>query len=199
VPAYARPLARLVSEFERLPGIGPKSAQRLALHVLGISHDDARRFAEAILEVKDRIRTCGTCFNYTDRDQCEICADPRRDSHLICVVAEPRDLIALEKTGEFRGRYHVLGGVLAPMDGIGPDQLRIRELVARVGEGEIREIILATNPTVEGDATAVYLTRLLKPLGPKVTRIAHGVPVGGDIDYADQATLIQAFEGRREL
>jgi len=130
---------------------------------------------------------------------CELCTDPRRDAHLLCVVAEPRDLIALEKTGEFRGRYHVLGGVLAPMDGVGPDQLRIRELIARVEPGDIREIILATNPTVEGDATAVYLTRLLRPLGPKVTRIAHGVPVGGDIDYADQATLIQAFEGRREL
>lgn len=199
MPAYARPLARLVAEFEKLPGIGPKSAQRLALHVLGLSREEAQRFADALLEVKDRIGTCPVCHNYTDKPLCEICADNRRDPNLLCVVADPRDLIALEKTGEFRGRYHVLGGVLAPMDGIGPDQLRIRELVARVGEAEIREIILATNPTVEGDATAVYLTRLLKPLGPKVTRIAHGVPVGGDIDYADQATLIQAFEGRREL
>lgn len=199
MPAYARPLARLVAEFERLPGIGPKSAQRLALHVLGLTRDEAQRFADAIVEVKERISTCSVCHNYTDRPVCELCADPRRDRHLLCVVAEPRDLIALEKTGEFRGLYHVLGGVLAPMDGIGPDQLRIRELIARVGDGDIREIILATNPTVEGDATAVYLTRLLKPLGPKVTRIAHGVPVGGDIDYADQATLIQAFEGRREL
>ncbi|MFM7321846.1 MAG: recombination mediator RecR [Armatimonadota bacterium] len=197
--AYARPLARLVAEFERLPGIGSKTAQRLALHVLRGSVEDARRFAEALVEVKEKIGTCPVCHNFTDRPVCELCTDPRRDAHLLCVVAEPRDLIALEKTGEFRGRYHVLGGVLAPMDGVGPDQLRIRELIARVEPGEIREIVLATNPTVEGDATAVYLSRLLRPLGPKVTRIAHGVPVGGDIDYADQATLIQAFEGRREL
>jgi recombination protein RecR len=199
VPAYARPLARLIAEFERLPGIGPKSAQRLALHILGLTREEAQRFADAIVEVKERISTCSVCHNFTDRPVCELCSDTRRDPQLLCVVAEPRDLIALEKTGEFRGLYHVLGGVLAPMDGIGPDQLRIRELIARVGDGDIREIILATNPTVEGDATAVYLTRLLKPLGPRVTRIAHGVPVGGDIDYADQATLIQAFEGRREL
>ncbi len=199
MPAYARPLARLIAEFERLPGIGPKSAQRLALHILGLTREEAQRFADAIVEVKERISTCSVCHNFTDRPVCELCSDTRRDPQLLCVVAEPRDLIALEKTGEFRGLYHVLGGVLAPMDGIGPDQLRIRELIARVGDGDIREIILATNPTVEGDATAVYLTRLLKPLGPRVTRIAHGVPVGGDIDYADQATLIQAFEGRREL
>ncbi len=199
MPAYARPLARLIAEFERLPGIGPKSAQRLALHILGLTREEAQRFADAIVDVKERISTCSVCHNFTDRPVCELCSDTRRDPQLLCVVAEPRDLIALEKTGEFRGLYHVLGGVLAPMDGIGPDQLRIRELIARVGDGDIREIILATNPTVEGDATAVYLTRLLKPLGPRVTRIAHGVPVGGDIDYADQATLIQAFEGRREL
>ncbi len=197
--AYARPLARLVAEFERLPGIGAKTAQRLALHVLRGTIEDARRFAEALVEVKEKIGSCPVCHNFTDRPVCELCADPRRDTGALCVVAEPRDLIALEKTGEFRGRYHVLGGVLAPMDGVGPDQLRIRELIARVEPGDIREIILATNPTVEGDATAVYLSKLLRPLGPKVTRIAHGVPVGGDIDYADQATLIQAFEGRREL
>lgn len=197
--AYARPLARLVAEFEKLPGIGPKSAQRLALHVLRISPEEGRQLAEAIIEVKERIGYCKVCYNFTDRDVCDICRDPRRDDRQICVVADPRDLIALEKTGEFRGKYHVLGGVLAPMDGVGPDQLRIRELLKRLETVDVQEIVLATNPTVEGDATAVYLSRLLRPLGPRVTRIAHGVPVGGDLDYADQATLIQAFEGRRDL
>lgn len=196
---YARPLARLVAEFEKLPGIGPKSAQRLAFYVLRLSHDEARQLAESIVDVKDKIGYCQVCSNFTDRDICEICRDPRRDETTLCVVSEPRDLIALEKTGEFRGKYHVLGGVLAPMEGIGPDQLRIRELLKRLESGVIQEIVLATNPTVEGDATAVYLSRLLRPLGPRVTRIAHGVPVGGDLDYADQATLIQAFEGRREM
>jgi recombination protein RecR len=196
---YARPLARLVAEFEKLPGIGPKSAQRLAFYVLRLSHDEARQLAEAIVDVKDKIGYCQVCSNFTDREVCEICRDPRRDETTLCVVSEPRDLIALEKTGEFRGKYHVLGGVLAPMEGIGPDQLRIRELLKRLESGTVQEIVLATNPTVEGDATAVYLSRLLRPLGPRVTRIAHGVPVGGDLDYADQATLIQAFEGRREM
>jgi recombination protein RecR len=196
---YARPLARLVGEFEKLPGIGPKSAQRLALYILRLSDEEARVFAESILEVKAKIRYCNTCSNFTDREICEICSDLRRDETQLCVVAEPRDLIAMEKTGEFRGKYHVLGGVLAPMEGIGPDQLKIRELLARLAPGVITEIVLATNPTVEGDATALYLSSLIKPLGVRVTRIAHGLPVGGDLDYADQATLIQAFEGRREL
>ena len=196
---YARPLARLVAEFEKLPGIGPKSAQRLAFYVLRLRDDEARQLADAIVDVKDKIGYCQVCSNFTDRDVCEICRDPRRDETTLCVVSEPRDLIALEKTGEFRGKYHVLGGVLAPMEGIGPDQLRIRELLKRLESGAVQEIVLATNPTVEGDATAVYLSRLLRPLGPRVTRIAHGVPVGGDLDYADQATLIQAFEGRREM
>jgi recombination protein RecR len=196
---YARPLARLVGEFEKLPGIGPKSAQRLALYILRLSDEEARVFAESILEVKAKIRYCNTCSNFTDREICEICSDLRRDETQLCVVAEPRDLIAMEKTGEFRGKYHVLGGVLAPMEGIGPDQLKIRELLARLAPGVITEIVIATNPTVEGDATALYLSSLIKPLGVRVTRIAHGLPVGGDLDYADQATLIQAFEGRREL
>jgi recombination protein RecR len=196
---YARPLARLVSEFEKLPGIGPKSAQRLAFFVLRQSEEEARALAEAIVEVKARIGYCRICFNFTDREVCEICADARRDAGLICVVADPRDLIAMEKTGEFRGLYHVLGGVLAPMEGIGPDQLKIRDLFARLREKAVREIILAMDPTVEGDATAMYLATHLKNLGQRVTRIAHGVPVGGSLDYTDPATLIQAFEGRREM
>jgi recombination protein RecR len=196
---YARPLARLVAEFEKLPGVGPKSAQRLAFYIMRLSDEEARAFADAILEVKAKIGYCKTCFNFTDQEVCDLCRDLRRTDDLICVVAEPRDLIAMDKTGEFKGKYHVLGGVLAPMEGIGPDQLKIRELLARLQTHEVKEIILATNPTVEGDATALYLSRLLKDLVPRVTRIAHGVPVGGDLDYADQATLIQAFEGRREI
>lgn len=196
---YAKPLARLVGEFEKLPGIGPKSAQRLAFYVLRASEEEARSFADAIMEVKAKIGYCRVCSNFTDQEVCDICSNPRRSDDEICVVSEPRDLIALEKTGEFKGKYHVLGGVLAPMEGIGPDQLRIRELLGRLRDHTPREIVLATNPTVEGDATAMYLASLLKTLGIRVTRIAHGVPVGGDLDYADQATLIQAFEGRREL
>ncbi len=197
--SYARPLARLVGEFEKLPGIGPKSAQRLAFYVMRLSKEEARALADAIVEVKDKIGYCQNCYNFADQDLCEICRDPRRSDTTLCVVADARDLIAMDKTGEFKGRYHVLGGVLAPMEGIGPDQLRIRELLARLSNVEVQEIILAMNPTVEGDATAIYLSRLLKPLVTRVTRIAHGVPVGGDLDYADQATLIQALEGRREL
>ena len=197
--SYAKPLARLIGEFEKLPGVGPKSAQRLAFYVMRLSKEEAGALADAIVEVKNKIGYCRSCFNFTDQELCALCRDPRRSDKTICVVADPRDLIAMEKTGEFKGRFHVLGGVLAPMEGIGPDQLRIRELLARVGAFEVEEIVLATNPTVEGDATAIYLSRLLKPLVPRVTRIAHGVPVGGDLDYADQATLIQALEGRREL
>jgi recombination protein RecR len=196
---YAKPLARLVGEFEKLPGIGSKTAQRLAFYVLRLSAEEAQSFADAIVEVKARIGYCKVCFNFTDQEVCEICRDPRRSEETICVVADPRDLIALEKTGEFRGKFHVLGGVLAPMEGIGPDQLKIRELLARLKDNKVQEIILATNPTVEGDATALYLHRLLETLGMKVTRIAHGVPVGGDLDYVDQATLISALEGRRVM
>jgi recombination protein RecR len=199
VVSYARPLARLVGEFEKLPGIGPKSAQRLAFYVMRLSKEEARALSDAITEVKEKISYCKSCFNFADQDLCEICRDVRRSDTTLCVVADARDLIAMDKTGEFKGRYHVLGGVLAPMEGIGPDQLRIRELLARLADVEVTEIILAMNPTVEGDATAIYLSRLLKPLVTRVTRIAHGVPVGGDLDYADQATLIQALEGRREL
>ncbi len=199
VMEYAKPLAKLVGEFEKLPGIGPKSAQRLAFHVLRMTEESAQALAAAVLDVKAQIKLCPVCFNYTDQDVCVICSDPKRDRSLLCVVAEPRDAVAMEKTNEFRGVYHVLGGVISPMDGVGPEMLKIRELVSRVGEDEIKEVVLATNPTIEGDTTSMYIAGLLKPLGAKVTRIAHGMPVGGDMDYADQATLIQALQWRREI
>jgi len=196
---YAKPLAKLVGALERLPGIGPKSAQRLAFHLLRISEEETRSLVEAITEVKQKITQCKVCYNFAETDVCDICSSTKRDKGTICVVAEPRDIIAIEKTNEFRGTYHVLQGVISPMDGIGPDMLRVRELMARIADGGIQEIILATNPTIEGDTTAMYLAGILKPLGVKVTRIAHGMPVGGDMDYADQATLIRALEWRREI
>ncbi len=196
---YARPLARLVGELEKLPGVGPKSAQRLAFHILRLPAEDARHIAEAILEVKEKIGICSVCYNFTDQEVCDLCRNDRRDAGLLCVVADPRDLLAMERTNEFRGRYHVLGGVISPMEGIGPEMLRIRELIERVQDGKVREVILCTNPTIEGDTTAMYAARLIKPFGVKVTKIAFGLPVGGDLDYADQATLVQALEGRREL
>jgi recombination protein RecR len=196
---YAKPLARLVGELEKLPGIGPKSAQRVAFYLLRIPEDEARQLAEAITEVKQRITTCSVCFNFTDQPVCEICRSERRDSSLLCVVAEPRDMMAMERTNEFMGRYHVLGGVISPMEGIGPEMLRVRELIERIQKDGVREVILATNPTVEGDTTAMYLARLIKPFEVKVSKIAFGLPVGGDLDYADQATLIQALEGRRPM
>jgi recombination protein RecR len=196
---YAKPLARLVGELEKLPGIGPKSAQRLAFYLLRIPVEEARQLAEAITEVKERISTCGVCFNFTDQPVCDICRNPRRDKSVLCVVAEPRDLMAMERTNEFTGGYHVLGGVISPMEGIGPEMLRVRELIQRLQSDDVKEVILATNPTVEGDTTAMYLARLIKPFDVKVTKIAFGLPMGGDMDYADQATLIQALEGRREL
>jgi recombination protein RecR len=196
---YARPFARLVAEFERLPGVGPKSAQRLAFHILKLDNEAVKRLVTAIEDVKAHMRQCSVCFHVTDQELCDICSDQRRNQAVLCVVAESRDLIALEKTGEFRGRYHVLGGLLAPMDGVGPEQLRIRELLNRVGDTSYDELVVATNPSIEGDATALYLAKLLKPFVGKVSRIAHGIPVGGDIDYTDSATLIQAFDGRREI
>ena len=196
---YPKSLARLVGEFEKLPGIGPKSAQRLAFHVMRVPEDETRSLADALLAVKGSIRFCNVCHNYSEGDICDICADSRRDHASLCVVAEPRDLIAMEKTNEFRGVYHVLHGVISPLEGVTPDRLKIRDLQKRVAEGTIKEVILATNPTVEGDTTSMYLAGILKPQGVKVTRIAHGMPVGGDLDYADQATLIQALEWRREL
>ncbi|MDO8588456.1 MAG: recombination mediator RecR [Armatimonadota bacterium] len=200
---YAKPLARLVGELEKLPGVGPKSAQRLAFHILRASEEEARMLSDSIIDVKTSISMCKICFNFTDQETCDICRDPKRDRSIICVVAEPRDLVAMEKTNEYHGLYHVLQGVISPMEGVGPDQLKIRELVGRLAQGEVREIILATNPTIEGDTTALYISRELRRDLPeaeiKISRIAHGMPVGGDLDYADQATLIQAMQWRREM
>ncbi len=198
--AYPRSLAQLIEELEKLPGVGPKTAQRLALHLLHAGDEDAARLAEAIQEVKQRIHECPVCFNYTDADLCPICSDPERDESTLCVVADARDLFAMERSGGLRGRYHVLGGLISPMDGIGPEALKISELLARVAEGRIREVILATNPTVEGDATAMYLAAQLRSVsGVRVTRIALGLPVGGDLDYADDVTIARALEGRTEM
>lgn len=197
--AYPRPLARLIDELEKLPGIGPKSAQRLALHLLHTSQEDAAALAEAIREIKEKIGTCPVCFSYTAGDLCDLCADAQRDDALLCVVGDARDLMAMERAGGYRGRYHVLQGLISPMDGVGPDSIRVSELLTRVREGAFAEVILATNPTVEGDATAVYIAGLLKPLGIKVTRIALGLPVGGDLDYADDVTISRSVEGRREM
>jgi len=197
--AYPRPLARLIEELEKLPGVGPKTAQRLALHLLQASDDDTSALAEALAAVKERIRTCPVCFSYTEADICPLCADAERDDSILCVVGEARDLLAMERAGGFRGRYHVLGGLISPMDGIGPEALRIDRLLARVGQGSIREVVLATNPTVEGDATAVYIAARLKQMGIRTTRIALGLPVGGDLDYADDVTITRALEGRTEM
>ena len=196
---YAAPIARLLEELERLPGIGPKSAQRLAYHILRGDAEAAARLADAIVEVKHSIRFCARCFNFAEADLCEICADPQRDVSAICVVEEPRDVVAIERTGEFRGTYHVLQGAISPIDGIGPEQLRVRELLDRMSAGDVTEVILATNPNVEGETTALYVARLLKPLGIRVTRIASGLPVGGDLEYADEVTLGRALEARREM
>ena len=197
--AYPRSLTRLIEEFEKLPGVGPKTAQRLALHVLHASDADAAALAEAVGEVKESIHDCPVCFSYTDADMCPLCADGSRDDGLLCVVSDPRDLLAMERAGGFRGRYYVLGGLISPMDGVGPESLRIPELVERVKLGTIREVILATNPTVEGDATAMHIAGMLKPLGVRTTRIALGLPVGGDLDYADDVTIARAVEGRTEM
>ncbi|MHB1340968.1 MAG: recombination mediator RecR [Coriobacteriia bacterium] len=196
---YAPPIARLLEELERLPGIGPKSAQRLAYYILRSDADVASRLAEALVEVKRSIHFCAKCFNFAEAELCEICGSGKRESEVVCVVEEPRDVVAIERTGEFRGLYHVLQGAISPIDGIGPEQLRVRELIARIGEGGIEELIVATNPNVEGETTALYLARLVKPLGVKVTRIASGLPVGGDLEYADEVTLGRALEARREM
>jgi len=196
---YPKPLARLIEELERLPGIGPKSAQRLAFHILERPEDEVRELADAMTDVKHSIRYCSQCFNFTDTDPCAVCADERRDHSVVCVVAEPRDVIAMENTGEYRGVYHVLHGLISPLDNVGPEQLRIAGLIDRVRAGAVKEIIIATNPVVEGEATAAYLAGVLKPLGVKVTRIALGLPVGGDLDYADQLTITRALQGRTEM
>jgi len=196
---YPRPLARLIEELEKLPGIGPKTAQRLALYLLQASHEDAAALSDAILKVKELIRTCPICFSLTDDERCAVCADPARDERLLCVVADIRDLLAMERASGYRGRYHVLQGLISPMDGIGPDSLRVRELLERVGAGGIAEVIIATSPTVEGEATASYLADTLKSMPVKVSRIALGLPVGGELDYADDVTITRALEGRREM
>lgn len=195
---FARPLAELIGQLERLPGVGPKSAQRLAYHVLRMPEEDVRRLAEALLEAKRSLRLCEVCQNVAASERCDLCSDTRRDPRTICVVAEPRDIAALERVNQYKGVYHVLHGLLSPMDGIGPEQLKVRELLQRAAAG-VDEVILATNPTVEGDATALYLAGLIKPLGPQVSRLAHGMPVGGELDYADAATLLSALEYRREM
>ena len=193
------PLTRLIEQFERLPGIGKKSAQRLALYVLDLPKPEAEAFANAIIEAKEKIHKCAVCCNLTDEELCPVCANDARDKSIICVVAEPKDVIALERTHEFNAVYHVLHGNISPMDGIGPEQLCIRELLARISAGGVKEVIMATNPTVEGEATAMYISRLIKPLGVKVTRLAYGIPVGGDLEYADEVTLKRALDGRSEL
>jgi len=196
---YAAPIERLLEELERLPGIGPKSAQRIAYHVLVAEQADVERLADALVDVKRTIHFCPRCFNFAEAELCSICGDPERDQLSICVVEEPRDLAALERTGEFHGTYHVLQGAISPIDGIGPERLRIKELVERIGTEEPTEVVLATNPNAEGETTAIYIARLLKPLGVKVTRIASGLPVGGDLEYADEVTLGRALEARREM
>ena len=196
---YPEPVARLIDAFQRLPGIGPKTAQRLTFYMLKRPREEVRELGEALFAVKEKITYCATCFNVTDVDPCSICTDHRRDPSLICVVEEPNDLLAMERTGEFKGRYHVLLGALSPLDGIGPDDLKIRELLARLDGQDTTEVILATNPNVEGEATALYLAKLLRPLAVRITRIARGLPVGGDLEYADQVTLSKALEGRREI
>lgn len=196
---YAGPVQDLIDEFGKLPGIGPKSAQRIAFHLLKLPRDDALRLAGVIVAAKDKVSFCRRCFNVGEGEECGICLDLRRDTTTVCVVEEPRDIVAVERTAEYRGRYHVLQGAISPIEGIGPDQLRVRELLDRIEPEAITEVILCTNPNLEGEATAMYLGRLLKPLGLKVTRIASGLPVGGDLEYADELTLGRALEGRRDI
>ena len=192
-------LERLTEQFARLPGIGSKTAQRLAFHVLSLPQAEAEAFAAAILDAQRTVHTCAVCQNLTDREICGICDDPQRDHGVICVVAEPRDVVAMERSREYQGVYHVLHGVISPLNHVGPDDLKLKELLQRVGEGNVREVIMATNPDTEGEATAMYVSRLLKPLGVKVTRLAYGIPVGSQLEYADEVTLLRALEGRREI
>jgi recombination protein RecR len=196
---YEGAVQDLIDELGRLPGIGPKSAQRIAFHLLAAEPADVGRLAAALQRVKDEVKFCTTCGNVAEAEQCRICLDPRRDETVICVVEEPKDVVAIERTREFRGRYHVLGGAISPIEGIGPDDLRVRELLQRLQDGAITELILATDPNLEGEATATYLARLIKPMGLRVTRLASGLPVGGDLEYADEVTLGRAFSGRRLL
>jgi recombination protein RecR len=195
----AGPVQALINEFSKLPTVGPKTAARLVFYILNRPRNEAQSLAEAILAVKDRIRFCSVCYALTEQDPCELCTDERRDATIICVVAEAKDIYAIERTGAYKGRYHVLGGLISPMDGIGPAQLHVKELIERIGAESPHEIILATNPNAEGEATALYLSRLIQPLGTKVTRLAYGLPIGADLDYADEVTLAKALEGRRTL
>lgn len=196
---YEGPVQELITELGRLPGVGPKSAQRLAFHLLAVDEADAQRLADAIIAVQRQMRVCQRCFNVTDAEECRVCRDTRRDPTVLCVVEEARDLVAIERTGEFRGRYHVLGGAISPIDGVGPDQLRVKELMSRIGAEGVTEVVLATNPNVEGEATASYLTKMLKAMDLSVSRLAAGLPVGGDLEYADEVTLGRAFSGRTRL
>ncbi|KXK58234.1 recombination protein RecR [Micromonospora rosaria] len=196
---YEGAIQDLIDELGRLPGVGPKSAQRIAFHVLSADPADVNRLAGALRKVKELVRFCTSCFNVAESEQCRICRDPRRSDEVLCVVEEPKDVVAIERTGEFRGRYHVLGGAINPLEGIGPDNLRVRELMVRLGQGGVRELILATDPNTEGEATATYLGLMVKPMGIAVTRLASGLPVGGDLEYADEITLGRAFEGRRSI
>ncbi len=196
---YEGAVQDLIDELGRLPGVGPKSAQRIAFYLLAADAADVRRLVSALTEVKDKVRFCRTCGNVAEADECRICRDPRRDLTSICVVEEPKDVVAIEKTREFRGRYHVLGGAISPIEGVGPDDLRVRELMVRLQDGTVTELILATDPNLEGEATATYLARLIAPMGLRVTRLASGLPVGGDLEYADEVTLGRAFEGRRQV
>jgi recombination protein RecR len=196
---FTPPLARLIEHFQRFPGVGPKSAQRMAFFVLGMNKEDVGKFADALVDAKERVKHCSRCYHLSAQDPCEICMSERREPLIICVVADSKDVIALERTRDFKGRYHVLTGLISPLEGKGPDQLSIRELLKRVHAEGIKEVILAINPTIEGDATVLYLNNLLKPLGPKITRIAFGLPMGADLEYADDITLSRAMEGRREV
>ena len=197
--AFPAALERLTEQFARLPGIGIKTAQRLAFHILSLPAEDAKEFANAITDARTAVHTCPVCQSLTDQERCSICADPERDSGVICVVAEPKDVIAMERSREYRGVYHVLHGVISPLNHVGPDDLKVRELLGRVAQGNIREVIMATNPDTEGEATAMYLSRLLRPLEVRVTRLAYGIPVGSQLEYADEVTLLRALEGRREI
>lgn len=196
---YAEPIARLIDEFRKLPGIGPKTAQRLTYSLLRRPRQDAERLSQAILDVKDKVTYCSRCNNFSDQNPCFFCTSPSRTSELVCVVEEPHDILSIEKTREYRGQYHILHGVLSPINGVGPDDLKLKNLMERLSEGNTREVILATNPNVEGEATAVYLARLLKPTGVKISRIALGLPVGSDMEFADEVTMLRALEGRHEL
>ena len=196
---YEGAVQDLIDELGQLPGVGPKSAQRIAFHLLAADPVDVRRLVHALTEVKDKVRFCRTCGNVSEQDECRVCRDPRRDLTVICVVEEPKDVVAIERTREFRGRYHVLGGAISPIEGVGPDDLRVRELMLRLQDGSVTELILATDPNLEGEATATYLARLFGPMGLRISRLASGLPVGGDLEYADEVTLGRAFEGRRQV